>query len=334
MERRGPRPAAPDRRRDDLAPAHGGADRARLRPADASTCSTPRASSASSPTCSTRAARAELDDGEPRRAGAAARAARREGAPAAPAARGWRARTASGSPDDDVAAPSFTGVRVVEPDLGRAARVHRLAVLLPRLGAQGQASRDPRAARPRASSTRMRPQLLDELVRGRLAAGARRLRLLAGAGRRRRRRPRGRNVRFPMLRQQAAWGDSRPNRSPRGLRRAGGEGELPDHVGAFAVGDPRRRGELADRYDADARRLPRDHGQGARRPARRGVRRVPAPAGAAGLVRAGRQRPRPRIWSRSAIAASGRRSAIRPAPTTRRSGACSSCSARTPRGSR
>ena len=42
------RPAAADRRRDDVAAAHGRADRARVLAADACTCSTPRASSASS----------------------------------------------------------------------------------------------------------------------------------------------------------------------------------------------------------------------------------------------------------------------------------------------
>ena len=57
--------------------------------------------------------------------------------------------------------PRFTGTRDSRaPTLATPARVHRLAVLLPRLGAEGQVPQDPRRpgrrARPRASSSRTR----------------------------------------------------------------------------------------------------------------------------------------------------------------------------------
>ena len=52
-------------------------------------------------------------------------------------------------------------------------------------------------------------------------------------------------VRFPMLRQQAAWGDSRPNRCLADYVASGG-----DHVGAFAVG-VHGAAELATRYEAE-----------------------------------------------------------------------------------
>ena len=76
-------------------------------------------------------------------------------------------------------------------------------------------------------------------------------------------------------------------------------------------------------YEDAARRLPVDHGQGAGRPAGRGVRRAHPPAGPAGLVRARRRARTSRTCTRSASAASGPRSATRPARTTAKSGSCS-----------
>ena len=52
-------------------------------------------------------------------------------------------------------------------------------------------------------------------------------------------------VRFPMLRQQAAWGDSRPNRCLADYVAPGG-----DHLGAFAVA-VHGADELAARYEAE-----------------------------------------------------------------------------------
>ncbi len=86
-------------------------------------------------------------------------------------------------------------------------------------------------------------------------------------------------TRLPMLRQQSAYGDSRPNRSLADYVAPSG-----DHIGGFAV-SIHGADELADPLRARARRLPRDHGQGPRRPAGRGLRRVPAPDRETAVVR-------------------------------------------------
>ena len=93
----------------------------------------------------------------------------------------------------------------------------------------------------------------------------------------------GSEQRLPMLRQQTVKPEGRPNRS------------LADYV-APARGPPRRfrgrhpgRREARRRLRGPAGRLPVDHGEGAGRPARRGVRRVGPPEGAARVVRAGRR---------------------------------------------
>ena len=86
-------------------------------------------------------------------------------------------------------------------------------------------------------------------------------------------------TRFRFLRQQSAYGDSRPNRcladyvAPEG-----------DHLGAFAVGI-HGADELAARFEAEHDDYHAIMVQGARRPARRGVRRVAARAGSPRLVR-------------------------------------------------
>ena len=83
-------------------------------------------------------------------------------------------------------------------------------------------------------------------------------------------------ARFPMLRQQRA-AEGKPRLVAGRLRRAGRErrGRLRRRLRVTA-GHRRRRARRALR--GGARRLPRDHGQGARRPAGRGVRRVAARA--------------------------------------------------------
>ena len=75
-------------------------------------------------------------------------------------------------------------------------------------------------------------------------------------------------TRFSFLRQQSDYGDSRPNRSLADYVAPAG-----DHLGAFARRDPRRR-RARRALRGRARRLPRDHGEGARRPSSR--RRSPS----------------------------------------------------------
>ena len=66
-------------------------------------------------------------------------------------------------------------------------------------------------------------------------------------------------VRFPMLRQQADHGDSRPNRSLADFVAPARRG-LVDHVGAFAVAIHGSETSSRTRFAAELRRLPRDHG--------------------------------------------------------------------------
>ena len=145
---------------------------------------------------------------------------------------------------DDVAPPPFTGLRVVEPDLATLCAVRRLAVLLPRVGAEGQVPGDPRAARgARALRRRARAARRDRR-RGQPAPRAGVYGFWAGARE-------GDDVvledgtRFCFLRQQSDYGDSRPNRcladyvAPEG-----------DALGAFAVGI-HGADELAARFEAE-----------------------------------------------------------------------------------
>ncbi len=263
MERRGLEPAAPDRRRDDLAPAHRGADRARIRPRDGAR-----------PRCVARRRRRlrparprssrDARRRQPRGAGAPARAARREGAPPAAAAR----RGAREPP----AARLRRAARAVlhRHEVGRAvargaAPLHRLAVLLPRLGAEGQVPGDPRAARgPRALRRRRRAARRDRSRR--VASRAGRLRLLARARRGRRRRARERRA-LPDAAPAVRLGRLAPEPLAGRLRRPGERSRR-----RVCGRDPRRR-RARRPPRGRARRLPRDHGQGARRQARRGVSR-------------------------------------------------------------
>ena len=320
MERRGLDAAAADRRRDDLAAAHGRADRARVLARDGARarreprrrrrlrrCSTPSAAPRSTPR--TASSRSGCACSTPRRSSARCCRSRP------------RARTARRSPFDDLPTPPFTGTRTVEPDARRARAVHRLAVLLPRLGSEGQVPGDPRApGRARALRRRARGARRRSSATGRCRRAA-----STASGRRT---PRATtsfvgDTRFCFLRQQADHGDDRPNRC------------LADFVAPADDSRRRVRGLRSTAptssptgYVGRARRLQRDHRQGARRPARRGVRGVAAPAGAPGVVRARRAARGRRSASRSASAASGRRSAIPPARTTARRRSSSTCSAR------
>ncbi len=237
---------------------------------------------------------------EPCRAGAPARAACRARAPAA-AAHPRRAR----APDADRVAgggPGSPGVlrvagRRARP--GRAAWLRRLDVLLPRLGPEGPLPGDPRSSGEGPCGTgpvRCRDRAARPDRRRGAADGPRRARLLAGGRRGRRHRARHGERRRPLPDAAPA---GRPRRLPpeplaRGLR-----GPCRDRARRsrrWLRGRHPRRRRARGLLRGRRRRLQRDHGQGARRPARRGVRRVAAPAVAPRLVRARRaardRRPR------------------------------------------
>ena len=137
-----------------------------------------------------------------------------------------------------------------------------------------------RAVRRRAASCST------QIVGEQAAHGPRRLRLLPGSSRRRRhrrlhrrRRGTGSAAASTMLRQQ--WERRRADRlpSPGRLHRAGRQRASPI-TSAPSPSPPASAPTSWPRgFEARARRLQRDHGQGAGRPAGRGVRRVPARAG-------------------------------------------------------
>ena len=181
-----------------------------------------------------------------------------------------------------------------------------------------------RRATPRARCSPTAQALLAEIIDGKLLTRARDLRLLPGAhaeGDDHRRRPTiARVARFPMLRQQedkdvccsladfiAPLGNRLPITSARS-----------SSPPASAPTSSRRRSRR------EQRRLLGDHGEGARRSARRGGRRVAAQARPprVGLRRDRGPHARRRSSPRS-TAASVRRSAIPRAPTTRRRARCS-----------
>ena len=200
---------------------------------------------------------------EPRRAGAAARAPRRARAEAAAAApRGARsgARRSPGTPRTSPCPPS--PARASSSRRSTSCAVHRLDVLLPRLGAEGPLPGDPRRSREgrrRARALRRGERAARPHRRGRAARRARRPRLLAGAV------AEGDDVvlgagngelRFPMLRQQGAHDDSRPNRSLADFV-APAETGLADHVGGVRgrrstapTSSPRRSRRDGDDYGA------------------------------------------------------------------------------------
>jgi 5-methyltetrahydrofolate--homocysteine methyltransferase len=144
---------------------------------------------------------------------------------------------------DELTAPAFTGTRAVEPDAGTLREYVDWQFLFHAWELKGKFPAI--LERPEARALFDDAQaLLEEIVRGRLF------------------RPRGvygfwpahadgddvvldGGLRFPMLRQQAAYGDSRPNRSLADY--VAGDG---DHVGGFAVGI-HGADELASRFERE-----------------------------------------------------------------------------------
>ena len=226
------RPPSADRRRDDVEAAHRGPDRPGVRArgrARARRLTRRRRDVGPARPGAPRPARPR----EPRAAGTAARAARREGAQAAAPARG-RARE---RPSARVRRPLDAGLhrpprRRARPGDARALR--RLAVLLPRVGAEGQVPRDPRAAGG-ARAVRRRARAARDDHEQRPASSPRRLRLLARAPRRRRRRARGRDA-LPLPAPADGVRRQPPQPLARRLRRR--ERRPPRRVRG---GDPRRR---------------------------------------------------------------------------------------------
>ncbi len=206
------------------------------------------------------------------------------------------------------------------------ARVHRLAVLLPRVGAEGPLPRDPRTAGG-ARGVRRRTGDARRDRRRRAVAGARRLRLLAGRVGRRRHRPAGsggdalllpspavrlRRLEAQPLARRLHLAGPRPHRcvcrdrrdrrgrALRPLSRRSSTTIVPSWSRRSPTGSPRRSRSTSTRSRAAS----------GTRPARSSRRKTSPP---------------------SASAASARRSGTPPAPITARSRSSSSCS--TPSGS-
>ena len=186
----------------------------------------------------------------------------------------------------------------------RADRADRLGPLLPRVGARRPLPGDPRrpgGGAARARAVRRRPRDA-RARRGRgLAGGARGLGALPRR-RPRRRRPRLRRARPPRRARgrpdaaAAAPAARRANPTWRWPTTSRPKGGAADWLGAFVVSVHGAEAR-ATAFEADARRLPGDLAQGARRPPRRSGRRAPARAGAHPLLgvrpRRARHRRRP-----------------------------------------
>ena len=265
-----------------------------LRASRRCTCSTPRARWAWCRALLDPSSAPSFDRQEPRGAGAPARAVtptRRE-QPLLALRRGARsaARASTGSADD-AARPEFLGRRVLDDCPARRDRpASSTGPSSSRLGAEGQVPRRSSStrgtARRRASSTTTRrrcsTQIVDEQAAARRAAST-------ASGRRTRDgddivlyTDDARTARARALPHAAPAAGARPTRSP--------STSLADFVAprdsrACRTTSAPSRSPPASAptswsrsFEARPRRLPRDHGQGARRPAGRGLRRAAARA--------------------------------------------------------
>jgi 5-methyltetrahydrofolate--homocysteine methyltransferase len=145
---------------------------------------------------------------------------------------------------DELPVPEFTGVRLVEPDLATLVEYIDWQFFFHAWELKGKfpAILEQPAARELFDDAQA---LLDEIVRGRLLqargmygfwpAWAEGDDVLLAE-----------RTRFCFLRQQSAYGDSRPNRSLADLMAPAG-----DHIGAFAVTAGIGAGELAARFEAE-----------------------------------------------------------------------------------
>jgi 5-methyltetrahydrofolate--homocysteine methyltransferase len=149
---------------------------------------------------------------------------------------------------DELPVPSFTGTRVVEPSLEELRPFVDWQFFFHAWELKGKfpAILEQPAARELYDDA---VELLDEIVAGGLLHGRGVYGFWPALAE-------GDDVvleggpRFPMLRQQSDWGDSRPNRSLADFVAPRSSSEQPDHVGAFAVGIL-GADELAARYEAE-----------------------------------------------------------------------------------
>ena len=264
-----PRPAAADRRRDDLEAAHRGQDRARVLAADRARARRrarrrrrlePARRGAAHDRSTSRTASSRSGCASSTRIETASRCSRSR----------QRASTGTVVAFDDLPVPSFTGSRAVNIEVSELVDYIDWQFFFHAWELKGKypAILEQPAARELFDDAQ---ELLDEIVRDKLFTGPRRLRLLARARRGRRHRARGRDA-LPVPAPAGRPPRFAPRPLPRGLRRA-----CRRHHRRVRRLDP-RRGRARRPLRGGARRLPRDHGQGARRPLRRGVRRVPARA--------------------------------------------------------
>ena len=182
---------------------------------------------------------------------------------------------------------AVTVLRGLRP--GRAARLHRLAAVLQRLGDEGQVPRHPQQpghGRGRAQAVRRRagdarPDHRGEWLTGeRACSGCSRPTRSATTSRSTPTSPAPRcSTTLHNLRQQGEHREGVPEPVARRLRRA--QGDRPRRPRRRLRGDRRARRAGQDQgVQGRARRLLRDPARVARRPARRGVRRAAARAGA------------------------------------------------------
>ncbi len=184
--------AAPHRRGDDQPAAYGGQDRARV-PSEHGARPRRVARGGCRVESAQRHAAAGVRGGEPRAAGRAAAAVRRAARAAAAVVRHRAEEPAADrlGARDAAAAVVSRPPRHRRPAARRAGTLHRLDVLLRRLGAEGPVpghSRSSAVRRRRARAVRPRADAARPHQRRAAAHGARRLRLLARRGRRRRHR--------------------------------------------------------------------------------------------------------------------------------------------------